>query len=832
MNVGLLEAKGAQPVKPSRYKPVWTDRFFTGLFTNRSPFRSPLSAYYADGWNLGRTDTLLQGTNVEVSPRLTIARRAGNSAFTAFSEGVVNNFYSFHESNGIISLYYDTPSAVYNFNPAAKTQIYTKTPGAIQTSFQGVGTQLYMADRTTPKAYDTIKGAIRSVGLPPPLTAPILNTFTAIGSGAQPIGVNFTGGEVTTGISTPNYTQCSIECLVNTSNAPNPLVSFESSGSGTSTTVFQKLEVGGGGDLAYSIFDTVTNALVQINSLQSISDGQWHHVVASYSYAPQLNQAVSFLGNTPISNSAIGSISATAPNSAVTGINYPNAQASGNIAAPAQMQVFLWIDGILVSSSYPAITPSASNGFWRIAHSTSNAEIVSEVSVWNVVTTGVEDRFNRIRYANLTAGGAAPLGMPSYENALIDTGILTLGLQYWWKLNETSGTVATDSADGNNGTYTGSYTQDQHPPIVYVPWVAATVYSDNIQRVVDTNGNLQLCIQSGTSGSTEPTWNTALSGTTEDNSVTWINQGPAGLITTISHQWCYAYGDSYGNYSTVSPLSQVIGPYSTGLQAVDLFMLTSPSDPRVSHVAVFRTVDGGSTLFYLGSRNVQTNFPSGEGQFRYWDMLPDSYCNILMAAPVNHANDQPPQGLSTLAYHAGRIWGSVNNTLYASGGPDTLVGNGNECWPPANSWTYPSQIIKLIPHTTGLIVLTNSGIWTHAGGPAISQYYPQPLFEKIGIANINAADIRGNEITIFSTDRVAFTFDLASNALNDIGYPIADLLKSFNPLTVYITYHRKGDDNALYIGDGLTGWYRCVSQQPPDYSITGPVWSPKADVIV
>ena len=63
--IGILQARGAQSITPSRYKPVWTDRFFQGYYTNRNPMRSPLSAYYAEGWGLGKTDALIAGQNIE-----------------------------------------------------------------------------------------------------------------------------------------------------------------------------------------------------------------------------------------------------------------------------------------------------------------------------------------------------------------------------------------------------------------------------------------------------------------------------------------------------------------------------------------------------------------------------------------------------------------------------------------------------------------------------------------------------------------------------------------------------------------------------------------------
>ncbi len=51
-------------------------------------------------------------------------------------------------------------------------------------------------------------------------------------------------------------------------------------------------------------------------------------------------------------------------------------------------------------------------------------------------------------------------------------------------------------------------------------WVASTVYLAGMQ-VVDTAGNLQRAVNSGTTGATAPTWATAIGGTVTDGTVTW-----------------------------------------------------------------------------------------------------------------------------------------------------------------------------------------------------------------------------------------------------------------------------------------------------------------------
>lgn len=66
---------------------------------------------------------------------------------------------------------------------------------------------------------------------------------------------------------------------------------------------------------------------------------------------------------------------------------------------------------------------------------------------------------------------------------------------------------------------------DTPPP----PWLPATPYMVG-QSVLDSNGATQSVQNAGTSGFSEPTWNTESGGTTPDGSIRWIN---AGSITPL-----------------------------------------------------------------------------------------------------------------------------------------------------------------------------------------------------------------------------------------------------------------------------------------------------------
>src|SRR4051812_13402737 len=99
---GLLQQSGAQPQKQPKWVPLFIDRAFTGIYTNRSvlhdPSDVPTTRFYG-----GRPDALWQGSNIELSNKLSLQRRPGLSAFsTATYPTPPNRAFSFELLDGTI----------------------------------------------------------------------------------------------------------------------------------------------------------------------------------------------------------------------------------------------------------------------------------------------------------------------------------------------------------------------------------------------------------------------------------------------------------------------------------------------------------------------------------------------------------------------------------------------------------------------------------------------------------------------------------------------------------------------------------------------------------
>lgn len=97
-----------------------------------------------------------------------------------------------------------------------------------------------------------------------------------------------------------------------------------------------------------------------------------------------------------------------------------------------------------------------------------------------------------------------------------------------------------------------------------VAWAATTAYVvGNVRRKVTADGRVYICVVSGTSGGTEPTWVTTPGGTTTDGTVTWAEAGtnvlkltgtiPTWASATFTARYC-VIADTTSGVSTTNPL--------------------------------------------------------------------------------------------------------------------------------------------------------------------------------------------------------------------------------------------------------------------------------------
>lgn len=166
---------------------LFLNRFWTGLYLNRSPLYTPISALGIQ--LIQRQDALFGGSNMQLTPQFTLRRRYGflKACSQAFgSSEWPLTFTAFENLAGTIKQIVDTQTNVYSYTSSALTSIYTKgTTG--QSSFQTVANMLYWCDGNAAKKWDGT--TVSNMGIATPATAPTLSF--ASGSLSPTVGFQY-----------------------------------------------------------------------------------------------------------------------------------------------------------------------------------------------------------------------------------------------------------------------------------------------------------------------------------------------------------------------------------------------------------------------------------------------------------------------------------------------------------------------------------------------------------------------------------------------------------------------------------------------------------------
>ena len=142
---------GAQDLEALPSAGLHTNRFFSGLWTQRSPMRdAAVPDLYEKFYSASRFESLIDGLNMEMTTRLTLARRPGCSEFNSNTFPAANSFYSFkYIQNNVenIRIIYDgVDGNIYDATPGQKSTLYAKAAGAGAARFLSVGTELFFGD--------------------------------------------------------------------------------------------------------------------------------------------------------------------------------------------------------------------------------------------------------------------------------------------------------------------------------------------------------------------------------------------------------------------------------------------------------------------------------------------------------------------------------------------------------------------------------------------------------------------------------------------------------------------------------------------------------------
>jgi len=793
---GPLEAAGAVK-NPSKYAGLGMQgRQMTGLVTQKSPYRDGAVPYLvAKFYGGSRFDTIWDGSNREISQRLTDVRSPGSTVYNSNSWLYGASFFSwkFIQNNvEIIRVIYDCSDngIIYDATAGVQEALYDGTGGLTpSTRFLSVNTELFFT--TTQVTKKILEGSITwSAG------ANVL-PGTLINEGSAPGTMYMALGGLSLSIVATEVVASTLYIYTNQQTVPDQfpnLVQASISFSGLTSATFLN-----GTTMVVTAIPSSTLAVFTTN----ISH-------ADYAYATDTGTA----------STGSGFTGGTIPGFSATRFNITaDSGQQWKCYGPALQN---W--GIAAATTAPVLTPQNGTRIWQ-------ANTVLSFRYAILDTNGDIEMA-----ANFTAGSG---------------GIYKTGRVYpTWVTNETQ-------TDGYNMTIDGTIVWwNLGAAGAWAP--SAVFYTDPTQGVaviLDSNQNLQWVSNGsgGTSGSSAPTWNATINGTTTDGGLTWTCLGPGVIIASAGVGYAYSYHGIDGSVSTAALPATIQGgilgiAITEDLQFGDYLQLTAPTitDTQLDQVWIWRTAIGQATLILEDQIPLDT---FGTSFFYNEYGIPDTTTNgqgaldAEVAAPVADANDPPPIGMTAPVYYQQRIWAIYKNTVIHSGGPDTLVGNGNTAFAPLDEFPFTAQPVKLIPvlvQNGGLIVMTTSGIKIILGtGTQSNPYYVGDYLELVSILNYSAATVFYNQIFCMESNgkvsslAIEYPFN-PQTGYTEIGFPIGDqFVKTttggysaalFNPATAYVTWNANSSaDTGMYVSDGAGHWFRLSMINPPE---SGMLWSP------
>lgn len=862
-----LQMAGSQSKRQSRFVPIFTNRFFSGLWTQRNPLRDAATTRIVEKFYGGNGDSLIDGLNVELTTKLTLQRRPGCSVYNYQIFPAINSFYEFRQyqpTGSTINIIADTANFIYDCTgPYNITEIFPKSAHSGPAYFQSVGNYLYFGDGLdqekyfynstgTSPGYLTqlwgIASATQAPGTIIPTGSPQLPTILSTATAA--IDYPFSGVVPDIPAIPPQNFVTPTLPMDSTFSAPCFTGDYYTGTTGPIGSNYVTYICGSpfnvtvqGTTFDYSIGipvgATITNVQVTFARSAGVTGGVNFNVTTGNVSLIDSSSNTVYATVAPASdvwsNPAIETVNFPSPSITVAQINAMTfgMQVSFSVSRSNGGYPFNCYIGhynMIVSYTIPGIPaiPYTVNS-WQ-----NPSDAIPPQPSETYIVTGPNTVYDQLVCGSFLVS-ALPLTIPL-------TNVVN-GISIFFNYH-----VDVYNSDGlptpltftlySNGIPLGSKTFS----VSTVPLTAtgfnlggaADLWGNDTITPTQINAGLQIgvSVQVGSNVAyTQYIGQPSISLYTSYPSTVTVGSGGT-LAGAIGYEYVYCYGNSITNHvSTASPATNSTGPVANAI--INISVVAS-SDPQVNQIRVFRTVDGGSTFFELPTspylnvtQTIQDQAPNtGTGGLQ-----------LDSIAPIADNNDPPPVGIINLIYNNGSIWGSVNNTVVYSRWPDGTLGVPVESFPPDNYFIFPSAVTALVPTSQGIAVFTTSDLYIIVGSP--SQGYEAGLsLTRLGLLSAKALSVNGTIIYMMSSDSQFLSLD-PSSGVSELGMPIGDLLDGTNtiatvrpvysPITTYVTWHVQGSsDKAIYVANGSTGWFRLSPTASPE---TGFTWSPFAQIV-
>jgi hypothetical protein len=553
---------GAPTNKQQTFVPLFVDRAFTGLYTQRSALHDP-SDWVTSKFYGGRPDALLDGSNVELTNRLTLQRRPGLSpSYTvgaaSFSFGTYptppNRVFSFELTDGTIRLIVDT-----DLTASLQVTSVEAGNGIYHGIFPDGGSNAYVGLQFVITGFTNGANNGTFICTASSTTALTLANASSVAESASAFALSYGG------------------VYYDHQDGTKSILFGKASGAGETrfVAVAGVLYMGDGvevkkytpGNPNGEIWNWGITAPANPPSVNIVSGGSAHTNWAASTFFStmgiiedsngNLQQLISVnnLGDNPNSEFGLSSTGGPAWNHVLGGTTVDGGVTWRTVGTLLPWQSKIFYAEYRAATNNPitdstSIFDAPSNAMYVMNNDLGPTTLQSDPNnhgkpLFNGIpgSTYYEGNSSQITWICLgpiNAGNSWRGGVPVVQYQLwveFPTNPPANQIMYLHSAMN-AGTTDASTAQPAWGTNKGDLTQNDNQ-LLWIclgsgtrlndtPYVQWTNSQDNsFDAIIDDNGNLQICIQGGTSGSSDPTWGLNYGDLTTDGSVRWANAGPA-----------------------------------------------------------------------------------------------------------------------------------------------------------------------------------------------------------------------------------------------------------------------------------------------------------------
>lgn len=266
-----------------------------------------------------------------------------------------------------------------------------------------------------------------------------------------------------------------------------------------------------------------------------------------------------------------------------------------------------------------------------------------------------------------------------------------------------------------------------------------------------------------------------------------------GALTSSQGGWSWVY--CFGNSTTKHIGAASPASAATGNVTLQKFTITGndSTDAQVDKVHIFRTKDGGSTLYEHPSSPI--------AYAASWSLVDNSADSTLVTSSVAPAFNQNkrPTASRGATFHVGRMWVYSGSVVYYSVAEEGINGVDVESFPSGNKYDFGDEVVRIVRVGKALLIFTRRSVW-RIRGDSLDTFLREPFLNSYGAEQAANCTNSGKAVVFLDVSGNLIVTD-GMNVLNELSQPIAPDIDGISQTSASVIFHKQGRRTWFIIQD-------------------------------